>query len=490
MTTGTVFDAIIVGGGFGGIAAAKALLSESITNFLLIEKGHDLGGIWRENTYPGVTCDIPAALYSLKGDLPQQIVRHPEGDFHRRYLRDIASKYDLWPKIRLGTAVASLNYDDSTGYWAVTTKTGDVYTARFVIPAVGMLHIPATPQIDGQETFEGRQVHTARWDHSLDMDKNRVAVIGTGPSAVQVIPEIAQIAANVAVFQRSAGWVLPLKGRRDFSVFTTAAFRRWPVLQIAYRNLVLYGSSIVLSPIASRGWSSRPLQWWAKLYLRQQVRDRELRQKLTPTHPLGCKRIIVEREYYKTIQRENVELVTDQIVQITPTGIVTADDTAHEVDVIVYASGFDTSEFLQAIEVTGQQGLDLKEWINEHKLSYLGMVTPHFPGLLTVHNYHSFTASGSNIFMAEAQSRAAARAIRWCLDQETNCTLEVRPDVMGAYEEFLHNALDGTVYWACGNWYRDHEGRVINIWPKSPLAFQRATEKDPQDVFTLLPVPR
>lgn len=480
-----VFDVIIIGGGFGGISMAKELHGAEISNFLILEKGSDIAGIWRDNTYPGVRCDIPASLYSYETDPPQEAVRHPEGDFHRRYLHRIAEKYQLWPRIRLNTAVKKMSYDDRTGLWTITAHTGMVFCTRFVIPAVGMLHIPFTPKFIGAETYKGIVVHTAKWDPTIDLTEKTVAIIGTGPSAVQVIPEISPIVKKLFVFQRTPGWVIPLKGRNDFGKLTTFALVRWPRLKTVYRNFVLYGSSFALSPIVTRGWSTVPLTWWAKLYRQIQVRNPELRRKLTPDYPLGCKRIIVESNYYKALQHSKVELVTESIERLSPNGIVTKNGIQIDVDVIVYATGFDTSDFMQSIEVTGKNGIRLGDQWAKDRMSYLGMATPNFPNMLTVHAHGSFTASGSNIFMAEAQSALAVQVILWLKSHPAPCAIEIKPEAMQAYKAFFKRAIRKSVLSNCTSWYQDKTGRAVNAWPGSPLQFRRATWRNPREIFNL-----
>jgi cation diffusion facilitator CzcD-associated flavoprotein CzcO len=482
------YDAIIIGAGFGGISAAKELMGAGITNFLVLEQGGDVAGIWRDNIYPGIRCDIPADLYSYESDPPKEVVRHPEGDFHRRYLRQIADKYDLWPRIQLNMAASRLDYDESQAEWTVTTKNGDTYCTRFLIPAVGMLHIPFTPVFVGSDAYKGITIHTARWDPALDIVGKNIAIIGTGPSAVQVIPEIAAIAKSLYVFQRTPGWVVPLKRRNDFGALTTLLFARYPWLRRVYRNAVLYGSSFVLSPLTSRGWSTKPLELWANIYRRQQVRHSVLREKLTPNYPLGCKRILVESQYYRALQSPNVELVTDPIDHLTATGIATRDGRECAVDVIIYATGFDTTDFLQSLEVRGKDGILIGEQWAANRTSYLGLATPNFPNMFTVHAHGSFTASGSNIFMAEAQSAAAVRAIQWAMSQPKPCAVEVKSEAMDAYERFLAKKLSTSVLGNCTSWFQDKTGQVVNIWPHSPLAFRKATRRAPHEVFELTEV--
>lgn len=484
-TTDHTHDVIIIGAGLCGIAAALELERKGINDFLILEKVHDVGGLWTINTYPGVRCDIPAFYYSFKGKMPKEIVRYPEGDFHRRYLRDIVTEHGFWEKIRLHTTVESLVFDDTKGTWAVTSKDGRVYHTRFVIAAIGLLHIPFVPDWPGRELFRGTLMHTSAWNHKVDLTDKRIAVIGTGASAVQLIPELASKARRLTVFQRTPAWVVPLKGKPEFGFIERWAFGRWPALKQVYRKLVFHAADTLFSPLTRGGWSSLPLATLSKLYLRFQIPSPELRRKLTPTYPIGCKRIVVERNFLRTFRRGNVDLVTDKIERFTPQGVRTTAGEERAFDVVIAATGFDTSDFMQHIRVEGRDGR-LWSMSKDRTRSYLGMALPDFPNLFTGHGHGSFTFSGSNIVMEEAQAEAIVASISWCMKAGRPTVIELRPEVMGEYKRFLAKRHDETVFNSCQSWFRSHgKGAVINPWPGSARSFIRATRWNPEEVFFL-----
>lgn len=483
--TDHTYDVIIIGAGLCGIAAALELERKGITDFLILEKIHDVGGLWTINTYPGVRCDIPAFYYSYEGRMPKEIVRYPEGDFHRRYLRDIVTEHDLWKKIRLQTTVESLAYDDTKGTWTVTRTGGQTYRARFVIAAIGLLHIPFMPDWPGREQFDGTLMHTSEWDHEVDLTDKRIAVIGTGASAAQLIPELAPLARRLTVFQRTPAWVVPLKGKPEFSPFEKWAFGRWPALKQAYRKLAFHVSDKLLSPLSRGGWSSAPLATLSRVYLRFQVPNPELRRRLTPVYPIGCKRIVVDRNFLASFRRGNVDLITDPIERFTEHGIRTTTGEERAFDVVIAATGFNTSDFMQRIQVRGREGRLWSE-NDDRTRSFLGMALPGFPAFFTGHGHGSFTFSGSNIAIEEAQARAIVSCIAWCMEYSGSATVELRPEVMERYKRVIDEEYGEMVFDSCQSWFRSRgKGAVINPWIGSTTSFIRATKWKPEEVFFL-----
>ncbi|WP_280310091.1 flavin-containing monooxygenase [Nocardia abscessus] len=468
----------IVGGGFGGLAAGIALREDGITDFEIFEEADDVGGVWRENAYPGCNCDVPSHLYSLSAQPYRGEVRYPGQPDILTYLRQVAGDHGLYPHLRLRTAIAQADFDEDTGRWRLVTAQGQIIHAEIVIFAVGMLHRRHLPDIAGRDTFGGVWFHSAQWDHTRDLRGRRVAVIGTGASAVQLIPELAATAEHVRVFQRTPTWVLP-KPRAEFGRLTRALLRQFLVTHQLYRSLVYHVADLVLAPLMTGGWSARPAEWFARAYLRWQVRDPRLRAALTPTHRIGAKRILLSRTYYRALGRDTVELITTPIDSVTQAGIRTVDGVVHEVDTIVYATGFRAAEFLAPIRVVGRGGTLLHQYWDTGGGTFLGLAAPKFPNAYFLAGPNTFNSAGSNVAMKESQLRYVMAAIR--LRETSGATaLEVSAQAMAAYERWLHEAIARTV-WPTGgpSWYKTTSGRVVTPWPSTARAYARMTARDP-----------
>ncbi|MEU2042216.1 flavin-containing monooxygenase [Nocardia niwae] len=482
----TMAKVAIIGAGFGGLAAGIALRENGIDDFLIFEEANDVGGVWRENTYPGCNCDVPSHLYSLTAQPYRGEVRYPGQRDILDYLRQVVRDHGLRPHLRLRTAIAQATLDEDTGRWRLTTAQGHIVHAETVIFAVGMLHRRHLPDIPGRDTFGGDWFHSAQWDHTRDLRGRRVAVVGTGASAVQLIPELAAIAEQVRVFQRTPTWVLP-KPRPEFGWLTRTLMRRIPITHELYRALVYYAADLVLAPVMTGGWSARPAEWAARAYLRWQVRDRRLRDALTPQHRIGAKRILLSRSYYRALARDNVELITTPIHSVTPTGVRTEDGVVHEVDTIVYATGFRATEFLEPIRVVGRGGMLLHEYWKNGGGTFLGLAAPKFPNAYFLAGPNTFNAAGSNIGMKESQLRYIMAAIRL---RETSgaAALEVSAHAMATYDRWLQAAIAHTV-WPTGgpSWYKTASGRVVTPWPSTARAYARMTARDP--ALDLVPLP-
>jgi cation diffusion facilitator CzcD-associated flavoprotein CzcO len=477
-------EVAIIGAGFGGLGMGVSLLRAGIDDFLIFEKGDDVGGIWRDNTYPGCSCDVPSHLYSFSFQPYRDArMRFPGQQAILQYLREVADRQGLRPYLRLGTGIMAAAYNDRTQRWTLTTGAGETVTARAVVFAVGQLHRPHVPDIPGHGTFTGPAFHTARWDHAQNLAGRDVAVIGTGPSAAQLVPVAARTARRVRLFQRTPNWVLP-KPPAEFGAIRRWAFARAPVLQSAYRAAVYYGADVALSPIISRGWSARPAEWAARLHLRWRIKDPHLRSALTPDYPIGCKRFIVDSAFYPALTRDNVDLITQPITRITPDGITTADGGHHDADIIVYATGFRATEFLVPIEVRGRDGISLHEQWAEGAEAYLGLALPGFPNMFIIHGPNSFVGHGSNIFIKECQIRYITSCLRLLRSRPAAAAIEVGPQAMAGYQQWLAATVSRTVWPAgCSSWYKTPAGRITNPWPASARRFDRLTRHDPARAF-------
>ncbi|MFJ2033318.1 flavin-containing monooxygenase [Streptosporangium sp. NPDC087985] len=461
----------IIGAGFGGLCMAIRLERAGIRSYTIFEKGPGVGGTWRDNTYPGAGCDIPSHLYSFSFErYSSWSRRYPGQPEILGYLEMCANKYGLRPRIRLNTEVTAATFDESLSRWRVRTPSGEELF-DVVVSAVGQLNRPRLPDIPGMSAFAGASFHSARWDHSQDLTGRRVAVIGSGSSAAQLIPRVAEVAERVDVFQRTPNWVIP-KPDAVFGETARKVFRRLPFLQRGYREWTYRYAETALYPALAGRWSAGLLRKRALDHLRGQVRDPELRARLTPGYPVGCRRIVIDSDFYPALTRPNVDLVTEPIVRITPAGVETTAG-LHGADVIVYATGFQTTGFLAPIEVTGRGGRRLSEEWKEGAEAYLGIAVPYFPNLFLLYGPNTNLGHNSIVFMLECQ----AGYIMGCLPYlARRGPMEVRPEAMEAWRRSLERAMDTMVWGAgCTSWYKNASGRVTNNWPAPTTVYRRIT---------------
>ncbi|WP_306361972.1 FAD-dependent oxidoreductase [Nocardia sp. CC227C] len=466
-------EIVIVGAGFGGIGTAIELRRAGFEDFVILEKSAEVGGTWWENTYPGCACDVMSLLYSFSYAPNREWTRL----FARQheildYLRRTVDRFGLRERVWLRSEVTTLDFDDDADRWEVRLADGTRFRPRFVVLAAGPLHVPAVPDIPGRDTFGGTSFHSARWDHDFDPAGRRIAVIGTGASAVQFVPQIARDAARVSVFQRTPHWVIP-KPDRALSAWERRMFRLVPGTQRLYRWVTYWGyeSSIVgfLRPEVMRRF-----EFLARGHLRRQVRDPELRRRLTPAYRLGCKRILVSDDYYPALQRDNVELVTESIERIDHTGITTADGAHREFDAIVYGTGFQVADRFAGQHVVGANGRSLRDVWRGGMEAFLGVAVHGFPNLFLVMGPNSGGGNQSIVFMIEAQ----ARYIRQCLElaRRTGTTrVEVRAGTQHEFNRRIQAKLAGTVWNAggCDSWYLDEHGVNRAAWPGSSVSYWR-----------------
>lgn len=472
----------VVGAGFGGIGMGVALREAGITEFAILEKGADVGGVWRENTYPGCSCDVPAHLYSFSfAPYRDARQRYPGQEEILAYLRGVASEYGLLPHMRLNTAVVAAEYREESARWELTTGSGERVLADVVVFAVGQLHRPNIPRIPGRDKFAGAAFHTAQWDHHQDLHGRAVAVIGTGSSAAQLLPEIANRARRVHVYQRTPHWLLP-KPSREFGALTGLALHL-PGAHGAYRKALYHGADAVLAPIMRRGWSARPAEWFARAYLRHQVTDRRLRAAVTPDYPIGGKRIVFDSRFYPTLSRHNVKLVTDPISRITADGIETADGAHRFADVIIYATGFRATEFLTPITVRGRDGLLLHEEWASGGHAFMGLAVGGFPNVFLIAGPNSFTPAGSNPSMKEHQIAYIMECLRW-RESLGAAAIEVSDEAIRRHQRWLDQEIAKSVWpETSSSWYKHASGRVTNPWPGTTRTFGRMLQHDPAEAF-------
>ncbi|MGV9678407.1 flavin-containing monooxygenase [Nocardia sp. NPDC003482] len=465
-------EVAVVGAGFGGIGMGVALREAGVARFVILEEADDLGGVWRDNTYPGCACDVPSHLYSFSfAPYRSTSCRYPAQPEILDYLRGVAREHGLEPHLRFRSRVETAVYQDGAARWEITTRDGARIRADVVVFAAGQLHRPHVPDIPGRESFAGAMFHSAAWDHDCDPTGLDVGVIGTGSSAAQLLPDTAARARRVTVYQRTPHWVLP-KPAADFGPLSRAALRL-PGAHRMYRRALYTGADLLLAPIMRRGWSARPARALARMYLRRSISDPELRAALTPDYPIGGKRILFDSAYYPTLTRPNVELVTDPIARITPDGITTGDGRHRPADVIVFATGFRAPEFLVPMEVRGRGGRSLRQEWAAGAEAYMGLAVPGYPNAFLIAGPNSFTPAGSNPTLKEHQIAYIIDCLRW-RERTGAAAIEVGEVAMRRYRRWLKRSLAATV-WPDGvrSWYRHPSGRVTNPWPASTRAFAR-----------------
>jgi len=466
----------IVGTGFAGLGLAIKLKQAGIEDFVLLERAEDVGGTWRANTYPGCQCDVPSHLYSFSfapnPTWSRTYSRQPE---IWRYLRDLTDKHDLRPHIRFGHELTAAAWDEERALWSVETS-GGAWTARVVVDATGPLSQPSRPAIRGLRRFEGKVFHSAEWDHEHDLTGERVAVIGTGASAIQIVPRIAERVGQMHVFQRTAPWILPHTDRP-----TTRLERRLyklaPWLQKAVRAGVYWSRESFLLGFIKDERFMKGAEKIATAHRRKQVRDPELRRRTTPTFRLGCKRVLLSNEWYPALARENVELVTDAIREIRGKTIVLADGSEREVDTIILGTGFHVTDPPTAKLVRCRDGRTLAASMAVGIQAYLGATMRGLPNFFKLIGPNTGLGHNSMVFMIEAQLRYVMDALR-VMDEQQIATFEVRPEAMTAYNAQIQSKMPGTVWMSgCASWYLDASGNNTTIWPDFTWRFRRRTRR-------------
>jgi cation diffusion facilitator CzcD-associated flavoprotein CzcO len=469
---------VIVGAGAAGIAAAARLLEQGVRDVTVLERGERVGGTWRDNTYPGAACDVPSHLYSLSfAPNPRWSRRYSPQAEILAYLEGVAAARGVLPLVRFGVAVESARWDEDAGAWRVLGRHGDAqveYEAEVLVSGCGQLSRPSIPDLPGRETFAGPSFHSARWEASVALRGRRVAVIGSAASAVQIVPAIAPEVAHLDVYQRTPNWIVPREDRA-YTELEKAAFARAPFLHRAYRLAIYLGYEVRIAGFlqlpGAYPWGER----LARRHLEAQVRDPLLRAKLTPDYPIGCKRILTSDDYYPALQRANVSLETAPIERIAREGVVTRDGVLHPADVLVWATGFASTEFLAPMAIVGRDGRRLADAWSNGAEAYLGLMVSGFPNLFLLYGPNTNLGHNSILFMIESQVRYLTACVR-ALRAGGVRSFDVRPEAMRAFNERLQRDLGRTV-WSrdCGSWYKDARGKITNNWSGSTVRYAWAT---------------
>ncbi|HEX8613082.1 MAG TPA: NAD(P)/FAD-dependent oxidoreductase [Telluria sp.] len=475
------FEVIVIGSGFGGLCAGVRLRQAGIDNFIILEKDEQFGGTWWVNTYPGCAVDIPSHLYSFSfAPNPRWTRRFAGQEELLAYTRFVVRDFGLAPHLRLATAFDGAQFDEEGGYWLVSTSAG-VFTTRSVISAPGALSRASIPALPGLGDFAGPTFHSSRWDHTVDLRGKRVAVIGNGASAIQFIPRIAPLVAQLDVYQRTPQWIMPrpdrMIGPRERSLLARVA-----PLRLAYRalNYLLYESRAPLFLYTPR-LLALP-QWVARRHLRRQIADPLLRRQLTPDYKMGCKRVLMANDFYPALTRPNVKLVTNGISRIGTGAIATAGGKERPADVIIFATGFEVERVLNAVEVRGRGG---KRMFADSLEAYKGCTVAGFPNYFTIVGPNTGLGHSSMIYMIEASVNYALDAIKTIRARKLQ-TVDVKEEVQRAYNEALQRKLRGGVWSSgCKNWYLDGKGRNYAIWPGFTFAYRWATRRFDSENYIL-----
>ncbi len=474
----------IIGAGPGGLCAAIQLQKAGFDDFVLLEKGDGVGGTWYHNRYPGCACDIPSFLYSFSF-APKNDWSRPYGSQEEilGYMEALAERYGLLPRCRFHSEVKAATWDEDHAHWELELASGEKLGADVVVSALGMFNELARPDIEGLDDFKGTSFHSARWNWDHDLTGETVGVIGSAASAVQFVPEIAKVAGRVHLFQRTANWVMP-KEDEPFTDELLQLFRTSPEAVQAARNEIYQGVDEGMTfsdPAAVQELADSVM---AALEV---VEDPEVRAKLVPQHPFGCKRPLLSNEYYPAFNRENLELVTEGIERVTKDGVVTVDGRERKVDTLILATGFSATRYLSAIDVTGRGGQKIDDAWNDGARAYLGITTSGFPNLFMV--YGPNTNNGSILTMIESQvgyivshvERIAREGLAW---------IDVRHECMEAYNEEIQRGIAGVSVWQadCHGYYRTPSGRIVTQWPFSMTEFRERTEKPDLEVYETAPL--
>ena len=482
-------DILIIGGGFSGMVMALEARRQGFDDIVILEKADDIGGTWRENTYPGVACDIPSHLYSL--------ATHPKPDWQRRYasgaeiwdyMREVARREDLYALARFGRRFTGAAWDAASGCWLVETSKGENWRARVVISSMGPLHVPQIPELPGLGSFRGRAFHSAEWDDCAKLAGSHVAVIGAGASAGQIVPHVARTAARLTVYQRSAPWVLP---------HLDAAMPRWlhrlyaiaPVLRRIDRAwtfaLQELKHSVFRGDQVAAGLAQRIALW----HMARSVQSTALRRRLTPDYRIGCKRILLSNDWYPTLTRPNVEVVTEAIAELREDAVVAADGVVRPAEVLVFATGFRVIDTIAALPFRGRGGCTLADaWVRGAE-AYLGTTVAGFPNLFLMLGPNTGLGHNSAVLMAEAQAEHVARLLA-TMRASGIAAVEPRAKLQEAYCARVRHRLDDTVWQTggCTSWYKDAQGRNPTIWPGTVREFCRLTRRS--GLADYLPVDR
>jgi cyclohexanone monooxygenase len=467
----------IIGAGPGGLALGILLARAGFENFTIFDREDDVGGTWRINTYPGLACDVKSHLYSYSFDLNANWSRLWSGQPEiLAYFQRCADDYGLRPHLRLRTDIRSARWDAETQRWCLTTAAGEQHHFNIVVSAVGLFTRPLLPDLVEEEPFTGTVMHSSRWNHSIPLHGKRIAVLGTGSTASQLIPELAKVAEQVYSVQRSPTWILP-KPDRHYTPRERWIFAHVPFAKKLYRTRLWLRSESNISVIEHGSEKTVAFTGIALSLLEKTVADEELRRKLTPQHPMGCKRLVFSSDYLPALTRPNVEVVDSPARYLRARSLVTEDGTERNVDLVVCATGYAAADYLGELDVCGEHGITLREEWRDGAHAYLGMAVPGFPNFFMLYGPNTNVGSNSVIFMLEAQAQYIVRALKQ-LRRKNKRYIAVRPSALADFVAKIDRWMVGTVWTTrCSNYFRAPNGRVVTQWPRSARSFWGMTRR-------------
>lgn len=466
------FQIAIIGSGFGGLGTAIQIKQAGFDDFVVFERANDVGGTWRDNTYPGCACDVQSHLYSFSFALNPDWSRmySPQAEIWA-YLQRCAADYNIMPYIRFGHEVLEVIWDNVKLHWLIKTSQGN-YSANVLVGGVGALCEPSLPEIPGIESFKGKIFHSARWDHNYDLTNKHVAVIGTGASAIQFVPEIQPKVAKLNLFQRTPPWVIPRQDRK-ITDFEHKLFRKIPFTQHLMRTAIyLFRESYVMyfrHPYVMKLNSAIAVR-----HLERSVPDPKLRTKLTPSYTIGCKRILISNNYLPSLSKPNVDVITDSIKQILPNSIITKDNIEREVDTIILATGFHVTDLPFAKLIRGKEGKTLEETWNGAPKAHLGTTISGFPNFFLLLGPNTGLGHNSVVYMIESQIAHIVKALTY-MRKHNITAIEPRLESQNAFVKEVEEKMQGTVWTSggCASWYLDSTGRNSTLWPTFTWLFKR-----------------
>lgn len=477
-------EVVVIGAGFGGLCVAHRLAEDGIDDVVILERDDGVGGTWRANAYPGAACDVPSHLYSLsfapKPDWSRAFATQPE---ILAYIEDCYDRLDVRRKVRTNVSIASAEWCDDDSIWSVRACDGRTYETPVLVSAVGMFNTPQIPDIEGREDFAGASFHSARWDHDHDLTGRRVAIVGTGASAIQVVPAIAEAASHVDVYLRTAPWILPRKDQ-PYTDEQKQRFASDPAEALRHRD-ELHALFEQTTAFVAEDPSTELIAGIARDYLAHKVTDPELRARLTPGQAFGCQRTLISSDWYPTVQRDDVELVTTAIDRITPSGIRTVDGTERTVDTLVWCTGFRAGDYLHGIEIVGRHGTELHDHWAGVPRAYHGMCVPGFPNFFMLYGPNTNQGGNSILLILEAQAQFVASALAAARAAGATA-VEVSTDAMARHCAELEADLAGTV-WAngCTSYFHNDAGDIVTQLPHTSGWYRQATEQIDVDDFIL-----
>ena len=469
----------IIGAGFGGLVAALKLKNSGRSSFVIFERASEIGGTWRDNTYPGCACDVPSHLYSIASkpnpDWNYKFSKQPE---ILNYLKKVVENNDLTSHIRLNSDIVEIKFMEFQGLWQITDRTGNQTTVKFIISSTGSLNRPVIPKFEGLETFKGAKFHSSQWDKTCDIKGKRVAVIGTGASAIQIVPTIAPDVAQLMVFQRTPAWITPRRDRKTLR-FEKALYRIAPATLKFMREGFYWINEFLGKAFVGNQNIYKISKFVSLQKLKSEVHDAETRRKLTPQYNLGCKRVLVSDDYYPAFNRSNVNLITDNIEKITENSIITKDGQAHEVDIIVFATGFEAADLILYTKILGINGTNLiDEWAKTGAEAFHGTTVAGYPNLALLLGPNTGLGHNSVIHIMESQMNYVMDYLNILEKNGDNAYLDVKPTVQKLHNESVQNQFEGTV-WAsgCKSWYMNKNGRNTTLYPRLTVQFRKETQK-------------